>query len=336
MKTSEDFTHYYETDIKPDLMLLEEKRLHIKKKLMPLIFLCAALLIVSLGLVAYFHVSIQWMMIPLLLCAVVIGGWYMTFYRQFLSQFKEQVIQKIVRFVDPGLTYAQTGCVPKSLFAESRLFQDRADRYEGDDLVSGTIGKTEIQFSEINALHVETTGREQGTGSQKKRKTQTFPIFKGLFFVADFNKDFSHNTIVLPDKAEKLFGRIGQKLQGLNRSKGELIRLEDPEFEKLFVVYGEDQIAARYVLSTSLMERISAFRKRVGRDLYLSFVASKLFVAIPYAKPLFEPSLFKTLVDIESIEAYFQDLQLAVGIVEDLNLNTRIWKKESPREEEAK
>ncbi|MFT5169968.1 MAG: hypothetical protein ACI8Q2_000583, partial [Candidatus Omnitrophota bacterium] len=43
---------------------------------------------------------------------------------------------------------------------------------------------------------------------------------------------------------------------------------------------------------------------------------------------LFEPRIFKTLLDFKPIEEYFEDLSFAIGIVEDLNLNTRIWSKE--------
>ncbi len=40
---------------------------------------------------------------------------------------------------------------------------------------------------------------------------------------------------------------------------------------------------------------------------------------------LFEPSYFTPLADYGRMEEYYNDLKLAVGIVEDLNLNTRIW-----------
>ncbi|MHC4587019.1 MAG: DUF3137 domain-containing protein, partial [Planctomycetota bacterium] len=84
----------------------------------------------------------------------------------------------------------------------------------------------------------------------------------------------------------------------------------------------------RYILSTSLMERIVEFKKKTGRKIYLSFVGSKVFVAVSYTKSLFEPRLFRTLVDFESVREYFEDLQLTIGIVDDLNLNTRIWSKQ--------
>jgi hypothetical protein len=114
----------------------------------------------------------------------------------------------------------------------------------------------------------------------------------------------------------------------MNIFRGELIKLEDPEFESHFVVYGTDQIQARYILSMSLMERIVEFRKKTGRKIYLSFVGSKVFAAVSYTKSLFEPRLFRTLLDFDPICEYFRDLQLAIGIVDDLNLNTRIWSKQ--------
>jgi hypothetical protein len=199
----------------------------------------------------------------------------------------------------------------------SQIFKTTPNRYKGDDYVFGKIGQTQIEFCELNALHETRSG---------KHKTVTI-IFKGLFFIADFNKDFSSQTVVLPDLAEKAFGFLGQKLQAMNFSRGQLVKLEDPEFEQEFVVYSNNQIDARYILSLSLMERIVDFKKKTGKDISLSFIGSKLFVAIPYNKPLFEPNIFKTLLNFDSIREYFDDLQLAVEIVEDMNLNTRIWSK---------
>jgi len=53
-----------------------------------------------------------------------------------------------------------------------------------------------------------------------------------------------------------------------------------------------------------------------------------VFVAVSYTRNLFEPRLFKTLLDFSPIRQYYEDLALAIGIVDDLNLNMRIWSKE--------
>ncbi|MCX6694844.1 MAG: DUF3137 domain-containing protein, partial [Candidatus Altiarchaeota archaeon] len=131
------------------------------------------------------------------------------------------------------------------------------------------------------------------------------------------------------DSAEKMFGKmIGGFIQSKNITRPPLVKMEDPEFEKDFVVYGQDQVEARYVLSTSLMQRITEFRKKTGKNIFLSFVDDKLMVAIPYKKDQFEPSLFHSIVDFEQIRQFHAVLQLTAGIVEDLNLNTRIWNKQ--------
>lgn len=327
MRTLEELAQYYKTQLRQDLMMLDEKRVRIKKKLVPLIALSAVIVIFSFGTAVCFKMDLSVMTVPFGICAILISGWYLKFYRDFAGSFKEQVIKKIVGFIDPGLSYDKDKSVSKDLFLESRIFQDRADRYGGDDFVFGRIGKTDIQFSEINVKRVEKTTSSTGIGLKRRTKTYTYPIFNGLFFVGDFNKAFEKKTIVLPDTAERIFGRLGQKLQSINAFHGELIKLEDPEFEKFFVVYGEDQVESRYILSTSLMAHIMDFRNKTKKDIFLSFVASKVFVAIPYDRPLFEPGIFKSMLDFSEIKKYFEDLQVAIGIVEDLNLNTRIWSR---------
>ncbi|HUX56652.1 MAG TPA: DUF3137 domain-containing protein [Bacteroidales bacterium] len=123
-------------------------------------------------------------------------------------------------------------------------------------------------------------------------------------------------------------GKIGQSLQAMSGSRGELIKLEDPEFEKEFCVYGDDQIEARYILSPALMQRIVEFKRKWNTKVYLSFRDSKVYIAIKLNKNLFETRLFKSIVDYAFIEENIRFLVLLTGIVEDLNLNTRIWTKQ--------
>ena len=105
------------------------------------------------------------------------------------------------------------------------------------------------------------------------------------------------------------------------------MKLENPEFEEAFVVYGGDQNEARYILSPRTMERMLEFSRKSGKKVQFSFVDSRVYVAIPYTKSLFEPKLFGKPASFERVQEYFEDLDLAMGIVEDLNLNTRIWTK---------
>ena len=189
--------------------------------------------------------------------------------------------------------------------------------------MEGKIGATAIRFCELHTQY-KTTRRD----SKGHTHTEWHTIFRGLFFMGDFNKHFSGSTIVLPDSAEALFGKFGQWLQSFSFGRDQLIKMDDPEFEKLFVVYGTDQIESRYILSPALMQRIVEFKTKRQKSIYLSFVGSSIFVALSETRALFEPKIFSSILDFETVCEYFEDLRVAVEIVEDLNLNTRIWSKE--------
>lgn len=245
------------------------------------------------------------------------------FSKKFRTKFKSEVIQKIVLFIDDKLNYRPAGGISESNFRNSNIFLTDVDRYKCEDEVSGMLGATRFEFSEVHAEYKKTE-----TDSKGRTKTRWITIFKGLFFIGDFNKHFKTRTIVLPDNLERMFGFIGKALQSMNVGRDQLIKLEDPEFEKYFAVYGQDQIESRYILSTSLMKRIVDFRQKSKRPVSLSFVHSKVFVAIPVGANLFEPRVFRTILNFEMYRNYFEYLALCTGLVEDLNLNMRIWTKQ--------
>ncbi len=323
MKTIEEFRQYYETELRPVLDGFEGRRKRICRTFLWIVF-------GSLGVVGPLALAAGAGDAPLgiipvgLIAAVIIiavSWWVLT--KNYVPEFKRRVIGAIVRFCDPSLAYSPEQHISESQFRGSRIFTTSPDRFSGEDCVAGKIGATAIAFSEIHAEY-KTTSLFHG-----RQRTQWHTIFKGLFIIADFNKEFRTTTVVVPDVAERALGRLCQFFQKMNIVRpGQLIKLEAPEFEKLFAVYGEDQIEARYVLSTSLMSRIMDYRKKTGKEISLSFVSSNVHVAIPTAKNMFEPRIFKTVLDFGIAREYLEDLQLALGVVDDLNLNTRIWSKE--------
>ena len=317
MKTVEDLKKFYYKELLYDLNTLEKQREKVVRNL--LISAGIILGLVVFVLLMFRGAAAGVIMFPLVIGIILWGGIYYLLTRGYVTDFKAIVIEKIVHFIDENLSYAKDGYIHEGNFLLSQIFKRRPDRYRGDDLVSGKVGATRLDFSEIHAEYRTT---------DSKGRTQWHTLFKGLFAIADFNKNFKGTTVVLPDTAERVFGHVGTLFQSWNVTRGQLIKLEDPEFEKFFVVYGDDQIEARYILSTSLMKRIVDFKKKSKRPLHLSFVGSMLFVAISYRRNLFEPRVFRTLLNIKPIEEYFEDLRLAIGIVEDLNLNTRIWDKQ--------
>ena len=239
--------------------------------------------------------------------------------------FKRNIIEKIINFIDDRgrLSYAS------HLFLEdkrqtiialtnSQILRDELeepDSLEQEDCIYGTLGNTDIFFAEIVVKKVVGGQRNELGLESFIHKSD---IFRGLFFEAKFSKNFISRTFIVPNNTMS-------KITHLNNWRGELIKLEDPEFNRLFRVYGDSQIESRYILSTNLMSRLVDFNQKAGRKVYLSFVDGFVYIAIPYRHNLFEPKLFKNMMSFAPLREYFQDLQLMIGIVEDLNLNRRIW-----------
>ena len=320
MSKYKNFREFYEKELLPDLEIIDRKRKKVDRRVITVLIIMAALITGELILIPSNYEGL-WVMVPIL---TGIAGFIFisVFSRGYRQEYKRRIMTRIARFVDEGLTYNPEGTVPKSEFVKSEIFPLSCDKYNGEDHFSGKLGKTDIEFSEVVAKHRNTSG----SGSNKKDNYSI--IFRGLFIIADFNKHFKTHTLVLPDTAERLFGKFGQKLQSLSLNRGELIRLEDPVFEKEFCVYGDDQVEARYILTPALMERILTFKRKWNTTVYLSFLDSKVYIAIRMFKNLFETRLFKSVVDYDFMEDNLRFLILITEIVDDLNLNTRIWTKE--------
>ncbi len=323
MKTIEDFQNYYENDLRPSLEILDGER---KSSLRNAGLAGTLITFVILGVVGWMLTSglpPTYMLFAAVGGGVLAFGAFVLFTKDFKSNFKNTIIRQVIAYVSEDLSYAPTGMISRSEFQSSTLFKNRIDRYKGEDLVDGKVGKTKIRFSELHAEYKTTT-----TDSKGHRHTTWHTIFKGLFFVADFNKHFQGRTVVLPDSAEKFLGRLGKKLQEWNVSRDDLVKMEDVEFEKEFVVYGTDQIEARYILSPALMRRILEFKRKMKVPVHIGFVNANLYMAMNIKKNMFEPRILRTILDFDLVREYLEDVMLAVGIVEEMNLNTRIWTKE--------
>lgn len=323
MKTLEEIRDFYEKELAADLQAMDIRRQQtVRKGLITAGVITLAGLILGGIIMASDGPPVFFIVCPA--AGIIVGIIvFAAIGKGYVSDFKQRIIGKLIPFLEPGLQYFPQEYIQKEHFRQSDLFRQHIDRYRGEDLVHGRAGKTDLVFSEVHAEYKTQTRDHKG-----RTQTHWHTIFKGLFFIADFNKHFHGQTLVLPDTAEKMFGRFGQMLQSWNKMRGQLIKLEDPEFEKEFVVYGDDQIEARYILSTSLMQRIMDFKQRTKSQICISFTGSKVYVAVPMQKDLFEPKFFSSVADFAPIREYVEDLALAVDIVDDLNLNTRIWTKE--------
>jgi hypothetical protein len=185
------------------------------------------------------------------------------------------------------------------------------------------VGETDIMLSEVHAQYRSTT-----TDSKGRTSARYHTFFRGLFMCADFHKHFRGTLRIMPNSTSFL-GGIGRALSAFRPfSSEQLVRLEDPEFEKSFNAYGSDDIEARYILSPGMMQRMLELQRRWDDEVRFSFLDSNVCIAIQHRRDLFEPQLNRPADCQRQLQQIAGEIRFCLDLVEQLNLNTRIWSKE--------
>ncbi|MBA2665159.1 MAG: DUF3137 domain-containing protein [Bradymonadaceae bacterium] len=269
----------------------------------------------------------------------------------FRDDFKREVISPLVQFIDPSLVYQPNGRIAIEDFNRSGIFQIVPSDYQGEDLIRGRIGQTRFEVCELKASNVvQTPNRKNGNITS----AQTVLIHKGLYFVADFHRPLQGFTILLPRRAPIGDGLPTTRAQltqamfapwlarlSVHQPLVEVL-LGIPEFDAQFQIYSTRESEALLVLTPGLVERVLQFRRGQApkertsaiaaavdelegtsgdNAVHISFVGSKFYFARRYHQDLFEPDPFRPFTQSAHIEVFFEDLQFALGVVDELNVN---------------
>ncbi|WP_316735593.1 DUF3137 domain-containing protein [Pedobacter aquatilis] len=234
--------------------------------------------------------------------------------------FKIEVIGTVLKFINDSLQIQPSLGISSGEFEQTQLFTQEPDRYHTEDLISGKADKTSFYFAEVHAEYKTEVQTKNGT------RTEWHDIFKGIVFVADFNKNFKAVTIVRP---KDLLGKMGAWFSKNVFSFGEntIVELENSVFNQTFTTRGTDQVEARYILTPAMMERILELNSNSKNTISLSFINNRMNIAFPLDRNYFEAPVFKTLLNPELLNQDVAAIKFMYEIVKELDLNTRIWGK---------
>jgi hypothetical protein len=265
-------------------VLLEQERL--RKALQRNFFIATG---TSIGLLFWLRGDTSWVA-TFVYIAIVVWIAYRWNAGHFRYTFKRNVISKLVTFFGEELYYSARGCVPQTLFKNSRLFHD-VENFGGEDLVSGKIDGLRFAFSEIHF-------------------TSKNALFRGMFFAIELPTEAKRAAFLYPQRAIKPY--LAKYVQR--------VKLEDPHFERTFDVYAEDQVAARVLLTTHFMEQVMALRKLCNQTPYVSFSHRHLYIAVPSYQNLLEPSLFQSVLDPTTVRRFLSEFEVVLSIAQEVRL----------------
>jgi hypothetical protein len=310
MKTEEEIAHFYSEVLTKKLEGVEELRAKTIKNLSIFIYSCILLLI---AIVVICLINNRSSLLVLLVGIGPVIFWSFNaasngLKEKYCNTFKKDIVGEMINFFDNRLVYSpERGILPAAINISGLFIADTED--EMSDYAEGRLGETFIQFSKICLMKQSN--------------------FTGIFMIASFNKNFNGHYMVVPKSYATTIDSLLTKM--LNKVESDIpppIILENPDFENKFTTFGTDQIEARYILTPALMERILDFRGKVNGDVFFSFTRSRLFLAFRTNNYNFFDPDFSKQTNLSDIEQWGRILQLAIGIVEEFGLNTRIWSKQ--------
>lgn len=142
--------------------------------------------------------------------------------------------------------------------------------------------------------------------------------FKGLVVEIDMNKDFEGHTFIL----EK--NNVKDNLT-VDKGKYQEVNLEDVEFSNEYNVYSQNQIEARYILTTAFMERIKNIKETFkAKYVRVSFKDKKIVILIHTGRDMFNLGNFLSDIGEKTFVQCFEEICSVLDLVEELKLNEKL------------
>lgn len=295
-----NFTQVYHSSVAKELESFERTKKRIKTNI-HIIYIVEIIVLVAILYFFKFEFTRECSTIIALSLMIVVSikRWMCKNFEKSIKRIVMPVIMKAFG----NFVWVNASVIDSYTLKESRIF-GRFDEKKDDDCFFGTYKGLAINIDETELYYVT---RDSDGHSHKHTE------FKGVIAQIDFGKNFKGHTII--------------RRRGLLNSKVyEEIKLEDPEFSKMYFVDGSDQIESRYILTTSFMERFKNIKNAFNASqMEASIKDNKILIAISTNKDLFKlGSLYKPVNDTKQFTELLNEFVSILEIVDELKLNQNI------------
>jgi hypothetical protein len=246
-----------------------------------------------------------------------------------------EIMAKMVRILFPHVEFTQMAKAPAKEVMQSKLFawiKEDAPIYSYGQIRS-RVTDIEINIADLGIIENNVANKLLGTVmhipilnmlgvlyqnvfknlATNKLADNTKYSFRGMFCWLNLKKKLNGHTVLLPKNQMAQLDRWAS----FNFKKEEQIHMEDPRFSENFIVYGTDQVEARYVLSSSIMEKVVALKEKFDRPIFLSFQNRQMYIALVNEYGLFSFPAGK-LDSLNMVEELATDIDTALNIPEEL------------------
>ena len=229
--------------------------------------------------------------------------------KNFENSVKKQIMPILCKAIG-NISWAQSPMISHDLYVNSYILHSRFDKVEVDDVFKGSY--KDVNYNIVEARYFKKEVRHTKEG----RKTEYVNIFNGLLITLDMNKNFNSHTVVKTN----MLGRF------LTNNELKHTVLEDIEFEKKFDVLTNDEVEARYLLTTSFMEKLKNLQMSFRASfIEYAFYQDKMIIAFDSLPNMFHVgSIWKSLIDERQYFQMFEEILSIIKLIDYFKLDQKI------------
>lgn len=309
MQTLKDFHNFYNQTINPELRRMNQRR---KKMLRSLVFIFVFIL-------ALFFLQIWFNVFFVFLIFIIPMLYFVStaFIKldEYRATYKPKIISLVLDFIDNDpyfgteMKYNEQASISKETFLVSKLFNTEAPEFVGEDYITGTMGELEFEMSEL------------GVKEFSPVRTRLDNVFRGIFLHARYTHDVQNENgaiLLLPRSKKSLISRT---IKAFTVKGARQIELPNQQLRDLFLVYATSDANKNGFLSNDMQRAIVEYAEKTGRDIFISFIRNDIYIAVENEKNLFEPRYLESSVSYELIHEFYQDINILLNIIRDIDAN---------------
>jgi len=221
--------------------------------------------------------------------------------RDYAKAYKKKILPEIAGLFGQ-FYYDMDGKIPMRLMEPSKIIPKHSD-YASEDMFSGDYNGVGINFSEIHL--------EKGSGDD------SVTVFKGLAVLLTHGTRKFYGHTILTRNQNKIGAWFKKQTTDLKRAN-----MADPEFERLFDVYTNDQTEARYLIDPIIIESLkSLYQEYNGKKMLAAFYDDYVLILIESSKNHFEPAAINVSATNENeVLSMKREIAQIISIVDRLSL----------------
>ena len=303
MSSRKEFNEMFYKTCKPLLTEFEEQRMKIffaykiRATILGIILFCLLCLFL-------YEIAIQQprgsIFLVIIIAAIMLGDYYKQ-KKNFETKIKHKIMPVFCNALG-DFQWSSGNIVNYDLFVNTGIVPKNWYRAQSDDIFTGKHNDVSIEIAEVTYW--------------EKGDKNNYVTFQGAVVLLDMNKIFHGHTLVTSDTALHL-----SPINGLKHTI-----LEDSRFEKIFDVFTNDEVEARYLLTPTFMERLTKIKKTfMAAQISCAFYMNKLFISINTRKDMFYLGVInKKEDDYRQFIQIYTEITSIIELIDQLKLDQKI------------